>query len=691
MKTVFSTLALRNVKRSAKDYIVYFLTMMLVTAIMSAFHSLLFSEDVQKLSQMALLMPVTIGLATFFIVWINAWLISYMVQFMLEKRAREFGVYLLLGMPKRRIVWLYMRENLMLGAGAFAAGAVFGLLLQQILLAVFYGIVQMEYQIRLEWKLENLLLTAGCYSGCYLLALLRCRRKLKKMNIHALMESQRKNEEVKERHEQAKQWLLPLSLLLFAACGLFLFCYHGWGTGTVIGFIIGLVLSIYLFYSGFAAWIICYIRRHGSRIYQGQNLFLLRQFSSKVRSMRFTMGTLTSLFALAMLGCAVALMFHGFQNQVLEQKWPFDVQIYDRRPDAQFEKELAVLQKETDVAQSYRYCIYQNGTQQVNAWLYTHLKEFGREYQKADGTVDWKKAGESFSYYKYDTYMLLSDYNHLRGMVGLDPVKLGSQEYALHIKRRVWMQAGDFSGDLEIQSQDGKGRRKLRGIYTEPFSQDGHNGADYLIIVPDTAAAKMEPYYAELAVQLKQRAPGGLQNKLERILPDGYSMDASGHLYSEEDSMCIGSDSIVSMAYKIVVRDNLVPEVKVLLTSITFPLVYIGLVFVCVALTVLSVQQLSDSAKYKFRYRVLYQIGLGKKDISRVVFWQLAVFYLCPAAFAAGLSGLVAVFAGWKFNFYTGTQTAAAGYFAGTLLFFFVVYAFYFIVAYVGFKRNVEA
>ena len=93
-------LAFRNVRRSARDYLVYFLTMMLVTAIMFAFHSLLFSREIQQLFEMAVIFAVLVGLATFFVVLIVAWLINYMVRFILEKRSREFGIYLLIGMKK---------------------------------------------------------------------------------------------------------------------------------------------------------------------------------------------------------------------------------------------------------------------------------------------------------------------------------------------------------------------------------------------------------------------------------------------------------------------------------------------------------------------------------------------------------------------------------------------------------------
>ena len=137
-------LALRNVMRSARDYLVYFLTMTVVAAIMFAFHSLIFSEEIMQLYKTALLLAVLIGLASFFVVLIVAWLINYMVRFILEKRSREFGIYLLIGMKKKEISRLYMRESLVLGAAAFAGGIALGMLLQQILLAILYSSIHME-------------------------------------------------------------------------------------------------------------------------------------------------------------------------------------------------------------------------------------------------------------------------------------------------------------------------------------------------------------------------------------------------------------------------------------------------------------------------------------------------------------------------------------------------------------------
>ncbi len=703
---MLSKLALRNVMRSARDYLVYFLTMMLVTAIMFAFHSLLFSREIQQLFEMAGIFAVLVGMATFFVVLIVAWLINYMVRFILEKRSREFGIYLLIGMKKKEISRLYMRESLLLGAAAFAGGLALGMLLQQILLAILYSMIMMEYRPRLEWSVGCLVTTAACYGGCYLLALLRCRGKFRRMNIHALMSSQKQNEEIRESHEQAKRWLLPLSCLFLLAFALFLFFFKAWDVTVILGFLLGLVVTIYVFYTGVAAWVICYIRRKGKGIFKGQNLFLLRQFSSKLKTLRFTLGTLTSLFVLALLGCAIALMFNDYQNQTLLDKWPFDVMVFSSDTQDAFQEELEVLNRECGVKEALIYDIRQNGTDTVNAWLYSHLKTFGGAYTSADGSLDREALGrdEIWAYYEHDTYLALSDYNRLREMAGLLPVELEEGEFLLHLKERVWDETGDFTGELEIRVDSGSeepgdsaepgsgtaehsSRLRPAGVYTEPLSQDGHNGADYLLIVSDRTAERMTPYYRLLTANLEGRAPDDLLRKLDALPSKRTSTTPFGG-HQENMDMACGTDNIVVYVVANIVRDNLIPEVKFMLSSVIFALVYIGLVFVCVALTVLSVQQLSDSAKYRFRYQVLHQIGLGHREISRVILKQLACFYLCPILFAALISGTMAVYLGWKFNVHTGTHTMAAGYFGLAFLLFLCVYAVYFVVTYVGFLRN---
>lgn len=687
---MLNKLAWRNVKRSARDYLVFFLTMTMVTALMFAFNSLSFSSDVLKMFKMSELMAMMVGVATFFIVIIVAWLINYMVRFMLEKRSREFGIYMLIGLKKKQIAHLYMRENLLLGFFAFLFGILLGTFFQQILMSILYSTLQFDYHIHIELNTYSILMTIGCYGGCYLLALFRNHRKFRKMNIFDLMNAQKQNEQVKEKHEKVKQYLFPASLLIFIGFGIFLFI-GVWNGLTIMLFIIGIVLAVYIFYTGLSAYIICYVRKKGNLIYKGQNLFLLRQLSSKIKTMSFTMGTLTSLFTVALLGCTVAFMFNDFQNKMLDDKFPFDAIIYSEYADDDFQKELDAIKESGPVKEELVYRIYTNHTSTANEWLYNHLASFGDTFKKEDGTLDRKEIEKGgYAYCEFDTYMKLSDYNVLRKMLGYDEITLSENEYTIHLKNRIRNEAENLENALSINGPNGP--LSFSGYHWEPFSQDGHNGGDYVIVVPDSTASTMQAYYSVMAVDFEGKTPATLQANLDKIDEEsGSTTDFAGHTLMEENNSCSGSDTIVVYSSKTLVRDNLIPEIKYLLTSVIFPMFYIGFVFVGVALTVLSVQQLNDSAKYKFRYHVLKKIGYSKKQVSHMIRQQLTLYYLCPILVSIFLSGITAVYMSSRFIFYSGVPTSSFQYFGVSLLIFLGIYLLYYLMTYIGFIRNANS
>ena len=696
---MLNKLAFRNMKRSARDYLVYILTMTVVTALMYSFNSLFFQNELAMYFSVegADMMATMIGLATFFIVVIVAWLINYMVRFMLEKRSTEFGIYLLLGMKKKTVSRLYVRENTLLGCIAFLLGCVLGVLLQQILLTIMFSMVRMEYHMHISIDRRTVLMTVLCYGGCYLLALFRSRRKFRKMNIQALMNAKRQNEEIKERHEELKKLIFPLSILF-----IFLFwTIFGMLSNAkdVILFLVGLVLTIYLFYTGLSAWIICYVRKKGNGIYRGQNLFLLRQFASKVRTMQFTLGTLTSLFTLALMGASIALMFSTYENTVLDDKFPFDIQKFSVDLEDDFGEEKAIIDALGMEPQYYSYHIYTDQEIQVNTWILTHLRAWGTMYRNADGTPNTRKIKDMLSYncfyYPYDTYMGISDYNHLRTMLGYAEIPLSSREYLVQIKPRLYKEVQEIHKDLQIADASGQGLLACAGIVGDPFSQDGHNGADYILVVPDAVLNRMTPYYTELVADVDGEIPMELQNSLDALEEEEEDLPTSYAKYyiaskNPEMRLCIGSDNIITYSGTYLVRDSLISMLKYILGSMIIPLFYIGLVFVCVAMTVLSVQQLSDSAKYKFRYDVLAKLGLDRRQIRRLILTQLAAYYLCPALLAIVISGKMILFVSRGFVNLTGVPAASGRFFLESIALFFGIYLVYFVVTYVGFQRNIE-
>ncbi len=123
---------------------------------------------------------------------------------------------------------------------------------------------------------------------------------------------------------------------------------------------------------------------------------------------------------------------------------PFDIHIHSAYVEEDFADQLSIIENNVPVKEAYAYHIYENQTTQINVWLYTHLQVFGDMYKKADGSPDLQALLEerNLAYCSYDTYMSLTDYNHLRGMLGLDAIALSNEEYAIHIKDRVFRETG---------------------------------------------------------------------------------------------------------------------------------------------------------------------------------------------------------------------------------------------------------
>ena len=105
-----SKLSLRNAKRQAKDYLVYFVTVVMAAGLIYAFNSLVFSKEVLELSASMSNLPAAVVFASIVVVCIIGWLVHYTTGFMLTKRSRELGTYILIGLeplkklPRKDIV-----------------------------------------------------------------------------------------------------------------------------------------------------------------------------------------------------------------------------------------------------------------------------------------------------------------------------------------------------------------------------------------------------------------------------------------------------------------------------------------------------------------------------------------------------------------------------------------------------------
>lgn len=692
---MLNKLALRNAKRSMKDYVVYLITMAAVAAMMFAFNSLIFSEDIQNMCSEAIVLGLMLGLVTFFIVLIVAWLINYMARFMLEKRSREFAAYLLIGLKKKALSRLYMKENLMVGTAALVMGMAVGMLLQQVIMTVFYSVFSEDYQLHIQLNGWCLLMTIGCYYACYVLALWRNKKIFKKMTIAQLLQMDKKNDQIHPKHERLRQWLfiLAVAYILFVYVIMFIGC----SIWVALILMAGFVAAIYALFSGFSAFIVCRVNKRGPGMYRTNRIFLYRQLASKVRTMRFTMGTLTLLLICTLLGSCFSFMFARYQGQAIDACMPFDILIYSPWAGDDFGEEISVIQDYDTIRSQKIYEIYENGSQTMNLFFGTHVSTSMEKHVDENGNFIPGR-----EYYTYDTYMKLSDYNDLRQMLGKAPITLREHTYALQTKPRIAKDFGETIHQAEVNV--GGDTLTLDQVYTDDFSQNGINGADYLIIVPDALCEGMTPYYSVYAADIEGEGTQELKSALDQahrekhgtLTYDQYEALYEAGEISDEDWQedlleASGTDEMIVIIADLFVRDTDASDMRFVVTSITFPLEYIALIFIFVAMTILAVQQLSDSGKYRFRYDVLKKLGMNQKEVDQVIFRQLALYYLVPALAAVAISSVIAIYAGDQFVRLTGADGNGLFYFCVALLIGAGVYGIYFAATYIGFKRNVRA
>lgn len=209
-------LSWRNARRQARDYLVYFVTIVIATALMYAFNGLVFSREIAELSAKLSSLPLVIVLASVAVVLILGWLVAYITRFMLTRRSRELGTYLLIGLEHRQVARLFFLENLAVGAVALVLGVVLGNLMFQILRAIMLALFGVEYRLSFAFSLEAVGMTLLYVLLVYLLALGRSRRRIRRMQIHDFMELDRQNENVVIRTSRRRRRVFVLSLLLGA-------------------------------------------------------------------------------------------------------------------------------------------------------------------------------------------------------------------------------------------------------------------------------------------------------------------------------------------------------------------------------------------------------------------------------------------------------------------------------------------
>ena len=656
---MLSKLAFRNVKRSIKDYIIYLITITISFSLIFALNLVSSSEAVIELSK---------GLDTFayllygintIVILVISYLINYTTRFMFQKRSKEFGMYMLLGIKKKKIAKMFLLENLLIGLIALVIAIPIGFIASQFMSMVIVSLLGLPQAIFIELNLASIGLLALYFAIIYILVLFRANRRMKKISIHELLYLEKQNEEKIMKKKKHRTIIFIISVIL-GILGLYIwnsqFNLKQMSSQTVPNYLalsmFLIIISIYGIMISVADFILSVVLNNKKVKYSKDNLFVARCFSSKARTMGFTLGTLSMLITFTLFFLNVSSINKGLYDYQIDSQAPYDVSVANKREN--LPKFLEVIKEDYTIEDEYTYDIYKDKSANI-------LKT--KEYYSF-------KSEEN----KYDAVIRLSDYNKLQELRGLDAITLNSDEYSVIAELPEKESIKGLTSVKELTMSNGI-KLKQKEILTEGFWTKLSNQA-YTLIVPDEAVNNLEIEESHLIVNTKEETKAELETKIEEKMKKYL-------IYIDEDGEEL-------LTYKVLVRGTLIEETNTMTTMICSICLYMAFIFVAAVGTILAIQSLTDSTKYKYRYDVLNRLGVKKEKIYKTIRKQLLVLFGLPIIYPIIISLCLITSINNIYKSLLENDYIYLSYYFGGLAVFLVIYIIYYIATYFEFKRNLK-
>ena len=644
-----SKLSLRNAQRQARDYLVYFVTVVMAAALLYSFNGLVFSQEIITLSKGISVLPLMIVLASVVVVCVFGWLVAYATRFMLLRRGRELGLYLLIGLENRQLARLFFLENLAVGGCALVLGTALGGLLYQVFRAIVLALFGLPYAFSFGFSLPALGLTVLYFALIYLFALRRSRKYIRRANIHDLIYVDRANEGMVIQTGTVRRWMFSFSIVLGVA-GTCLLMAGGailgvTGAGCVIVFLFGFFLS-------FASGVPAFFDRRPARKYRGQSLLVFRTLTAKLATMGVLMATISMIFTATLISEGAGLVFRGLFAGRAAENACFDLYIGAAGDGPVSQDYFDFIQDNISVERELHYCVYQAEDSRVM----DYVERMGEDY---------------YRYFDRDPVLRYSDYAALRAIAGYPPVELKPGEYLIHCRAYLEKHLTGYTQPISL----GGASLIPGGVHAEHLLQnyDTGNGARYVLVVPDEAAEGLLVFHHAYAAKTTQPVT---EAQFDVLCDINYRL---------------GEQNLPEPIYdEIHTRASENAEEAAQTVLFVFPLFYLALALTMTAATILTIQQLSETERYRRQFQLLQKLGMDRREMAKALSRQFTIYYALPA--------VPPVLIGIPFILHL-SHAPEPGVMVGmnsplsivtiSLGIFFLIYAIYILLAYTSLKRNV--
>ncbi|MGN0367439.1 MAG: ABC transporter permease [Wujia sp.] len=599
-------LSMRNLKKSLKDYMVYFATLVLGVTIFYVFNSLDSQKAMLTLDESTMdivqVMIDSLSVVSVFVAGVLGFLIVYASGFLMKRRKKEFAIYMLLGMTKRRIATILVFETIMIGVISLAIGLLFGVFVSQGMSIVIANMFEADLTaFHFTVSTSAIAKTMIYFVVIYLVVIVFNVFVVGKARLIQLINAGKRNQKNYARNP------VLCAVVFLVACVILGSAYYN-VTGGVrsiqsfanLGIEIakGIIGTILVFWS-IAGSLLFWVKKNKRFYYRNLNCFSMREFEDKVNSNVLSGSVICIMLFFTICGLSCSQSVKESANTMFRENAQADIEIsyyIDAQTDA----------KESQTAAEY-------------------LKKLGFDMDLLGEQVEIRL-------YQFDMetdfgslpIMSLSDYNHLQKLYGKPGFDLDEDQYAMTCNSSY---AERYFNDRIAQNWEVKIDNRT---YTSRFDACVHtaiqmsDGASNIgiMVLPDQAIdayvrTRQDDYF--ILPYLIANYKDASKENLDKI-------DA----YLRSDAFMENIDPWISVITRNELRKNTVG----LSTLFVFIGLYLGMVFLISAAAILSLKELSGATDNKSKYMILRKLGVEEHMITKSLFMQSLIFFLLPLLLA---------------------------------------------------------
>ncbi len=671
-------LSIKNITKSIKDYAIYFFTLVLGVAIFYVFNAI-DSQTVMlnvssSTSEIIRLMTTILGGVSVFVSFILGFLIIYASRFLIKRRNKEFGIYLTLGMSKRKISLILFFETLIIGVISLGVGLALGIVLSQLMSILVANMFEADLtKFQFTFSSSAALKTLLYFSIMYLIVMIFNTIIVNKCKLIDLLHSNKKSEKVK-----LKNPIICTIVFIIAVIALSYAYYlvtDGFGTSPLMNTIswilipiaLGCISTFLIFWSlsGLILKIVMHLKKY---YYKGLNSFTIRQISSKINTTVFSMTIICLMLFFTICIFSSALSIKNSLSGNLKDLAPVDIQFSKLQQLSDEEEESF----SKDIIEDYNTTV-KDTLQRLDVYKYLkdvvdintyRVEEITLKDSFGDQIEQIRKDYPLLAYQDKETLIKLSDYNRLAKLYNKKELTLKDNEYVIIANYKMMADIRNISlknnTKLTINSKNYYPKyQECQDGFIELSGSATNTG---VIILPDNALEGIHPY--------------------KNILAANYQADTKEEKENVEDIVStiinnhFNKDTLLSYNTKIDIYESSIG----LGAMVTFVGLYLGIIFLISSAAILALKELSESTDNKERFNMLRKIGTDEKMINKALFNQIAVFFLFPLLLAIIHSIFGIEFANYILKT-MGTESLLSSIIL-TAVFLVVIYGGYFLVTY---------